>query len=62
MKKASFIFSLLFLFGLTFSSCNTAEEKAKSEQQMLDELNKAMQKTSNDMSIDTTNTDSTILK
>ena len=43
MKKVIFIFLMLFLFGLTFSSCNTAEEKAKTEQQTLDELNKAMQ-------------------
>jgi hypothetical protein len=53
---------MLMFFGYVLISCTSQEEQAKTEKQILDEMNKSMQETSTDMSIDTTSTDSTLLK
>ncbi len=59
--KRIFIILMLFVIAFVFS-CNSKPEQTKSEKQMIDEMNKSMQETSNDLSIDTTSTDSTLLK
>lgn len=60
MKTLSIIlvlFVTLFVF-----SCSTPTEQKETEKQMIDEMNKSMQESANDLSIDTTSTDSTLLK
>ncbi|NCO53970.1 MAG: hypothetical protein COS14_04390 [Bacteroidetes bacterium CG02_land_8_20_14_3_00_31_25] len=60
MKKLYF---LLMLFVTLFAfSCSYTPEQKETEKQMLNEMNKSMQESANDLSIDTTSTDSTLLK
>jgi len=60
MKSIIFII-LLFVVTICFS-CNSNSEQKQTEKQLIDEMNKSMEESSNDMSIDTSATDSTILK
>ncbi|OFX32394.1 MAG: hypothetical protein A2X08_00770 [Bacteroidetes bacterium GWA2_32_17] len=60
MKKLYF---LLMLFVTLFVfSCSSSPEQKETEKQIIDEMNKSMQESANDLSIDTTSTDSTLLK
>lgn len=55
--------TLFLLFVIAFSyACNSTSEQKETEKQMIDEMNKSMQESANDLSIDTTSTDSTLLK
>jgi len=51
------LFVTLFVF-----SCSSSPEQKETEKQIIDEMNKSMQESANDLSIDTTSTDSTLLK
>ncbi|MBI5540135.1 MAG: hypothetical protein HY951_08770 [Bacteroidia bacterium] len=62
MKKIAVIFTMLLFAGFVFVSCNSQEEQAKTEKQILEEMNKSLQEMSTDMSLDTTSIDSTLLK
>ncbi len=59
MKTISILFVLFVM--LFVYSCSSTPEQSETEKQIIDEMNKSMQETSNDMSIDTTS-DSTLLK
>lgn len=64
MKKTVLLFSIALVVIISFSSCGSQDEKQvpKTEQELMDELNKSIDAQSNEMSIDTTSIDSVILK
>ena len=62
MKKITVIFSLLIFIGFSIMSCTSQEEQAKTEKQILEEMNKTMQDTSVGMSIDTSSAEPAMLK
>lgn len=64
MKKPFLLFSIALVCMISFSSCGSQDEKEvpKTEQELLDELNRSMDIQSDEMSIDTSSKDSVILK
>jgi len=64
MKKTVLLLSIAFVIIISFSSCSSQDEKQvpKTEQEIMNELNKSMDSVSNEMSIDTTSKDSVVLK
>jgi hypothetical protein len=64
MKKNVLLLAIAIIGMISFSSCGSQDEKQvpKTEQEIMDELNKSMDAASNEMSIDTTAKDSVVLK
>jgi hypothetical protein len=64
MKKNVLLPAIAIIGMISFSSCGSQDEKQvpKTEQEIMDELNKSMDASSNEMSIDTTAKDSVVLK
>jgi hypothetical protein len=64
MNKTALLLSIALVSMVSFSSCGSQDEKQvpKTEQEIMNELNKSMDSASNEMSIDTTSKDSVVLK